>query len=42
MNRNRIEMADSVCKWTDDLAYIRNFGLEDQEKVLVEKIKYAY
>ena len=42
MNRNRVKMAVSVCKWTADLSYIRELGLENQPKVLLDKIKYAH
>ena len=42
MNRNRVEMAVSVCKWTADLSYIRELGLENQPKVLLDKTKYAH
>lgn len=42
MNQNRVEMAVSVCKWTADLSYIRDLSLENQPKVLLNKIKYAH
>lgn len=42
MNRGRLEMADSVSKWTADLDYVRELGLENQKKVLLEKIEYAH
>lgn len=34
-------MADSVSKWSADLAYIRELGIEKQPKVLLGKIEYA-
>lgn len=41
MNQGRPEMADSVSKWSADLAYIRELGIEKQPKVLLGKIEYA-
>lgn len=41
MNQGRPEMVDSVSKWSTDLAYIRELGLEKQPKVLLGKIEYA-
>ena len=42
MNHGRLEMADSVSKWTSDLAYVRELGLENQPKIRLEKIRYAH
>ena len=42
MNHGRLEMTDSVSKWTADLAYVRELGLESQPKVSLNKIEYAH
>ena len=41
MNQGRPEMVDSVSKWSTDLDYIRELGLEKQPKVLLGEIEYA-
>lgn len=42
MNGSRDNMEDCVSKWTEDLEYVRNLGMDTQDRVDIDEIKYAH
>ena len=41
-NGSRDNMEDCVSKWTEDLEYVRNLGMDTQDRVDIDEIKYAH